>query len=99
MAEIIAYDKAHPRPTRPVIAREEPEGPEPIGMDPGAKPVSSFGSLVKNNGVNPNNFVSPYGINTATQTIYSNFLAISSNESGYVPPDNCGEVGDRKSVV
>ena len=77
------------------------EGPTPKGQNPNAKPVSKFGSLVKNNVSNI-----PASLTTATQLVNSNFLTIwgsyanvSGRESPYTPPDNCGDVGSTQIIA
>src|ERR1035437_5278368 len=99
LADVIAYDNAHPQQYNPVRIIEEVEGPGLIGMDPKARAVTSFGTLVKPQ----NRRVPPVTTNTPTQSIYSNFLGIYYGDGGGAtldePPDNCGDVGTTQVIV
>lgn len=102
VAEIIAYEQAHPVPVNftPSL-RHENEDPEHRVPNPNALPVNKAGSLLKDN----QNVYSPGSVN-ATQTINSNYLAIwgaynnvAGRESPYTPPDNNGDVGTTQVIV
>lgn len=101
LADIIAYDLAHPIPlTFKARLRPELEGPEPRGQYPGAKAASKTGTLV-----NANNYRTTPS-SAPTQSIHSNFLAIwgsyagvTGRESPYTPPDNCGDVGTTQIIA
>lgn len=91
MAEIVANDQ--PKTISPWVQkdlRKEPEGPKPI-MNPNATTLLLQTTLRR----------SPVQIETTTQSIRSNFLAIwgsyhnniPGRESAFTPPDNCGDVG------
>jgi hypothetical protein len=95
VAEIIAYEQAHPTPANFVPSlRHENEGPRNKAQNPDALPSS------KTTGVNAPNSV------TATQTVNSNFLTIwgsyanvGGRESPYTPPDNNGDVGTTQIIA
>jgi hypothetical protein len=104
VADIIAYERAHPTPANYTPSlRHENEEPENKVPNPDALPVSRSGSLLKGNNLGQVN--SPVST-TATQTVNSNFLAIwgaynsvAGRESPYTPPDNNGDVGTTQVIV
>ena len=104
MAEVMAYERAHPVPAnfKPPI-RHDDDGPRNLADNPAAMPVSSFSSMVSS-AINSRS--NPVSINTPTQAIHSNFLSIwgsyagqAGNESPYTPPDNNGDVGTTQIIA
>jgi hypothetical protein len=96
LADVIAYEAAHPKPPNyRVILRPELHKPPPTAQDAQAKAVSRSGILIDAAKLNAATYFTP-----ATQTIHSNFLSIwgawnpaTGRESIYVPPDDMGDVG------
>src|SRR5437763_12154486 len=72
LAEVMAYDAAHPLPPNfKAVVRPELHRPTPTAQDPDAKAVSKSGSLVEASAMN-----APTSMPSPAQIIRSNFLSI-----------------------
>jgi hypothetical protein len=90
-ADIEARSTAKGLPDRIRVAEE-------LSTKKYVRPVRNPGS--PNDAFYPNVKVNPLpGQNNVTQTIHSNFQAIGINESGFLPPDNMGDVGTTQICI
>ena len=100
VANVIAYDKAHPVPLHfKVPLKPEMDGPEPTSQNPDAKKVSKFGSLVEGGTSGTTTSSSFPSLTSNFLTIFGSYAAVPGRESPYTPPDNCGDVGPTQIIA